>query len=207
MIKTLIFDFGDVFINLDKEATVKSIVRRFGSFSLTSEIESINSNYETGQLSNNDFISFYKDYFKTEDEDFLMEAWNSIILDFPEYRLNFLKSLAESQRYKLILLSNTNALHIEKVIENMTLDRYMEFKSCFDRFYLSHEIGLRKPDPAIFQFVIAENNLKVEECFYIEDTPEHTISAFQFGIRYWTIIPGKEDVVHLFNKYQQLFTT
>lgn len=207
MIKTLIFDFGDVFINLDKEATVKHISKRFGAFSLTSEIDSINNQYETGQLSTKDFIAFYKDYFKTEDEAFLVKAWNSIILDFPEYRLNFIKSLAESQRYKLILLSNTNALHIEKVIENMSLDRYMEFKSCFDKFYLSHEIGSRKPDTAIFQFVIAENNLKVEECFYIEDTAEHTISAFQLGIRYWNIIPGKEDVVLLFKKYQHLFTT
>src|SRR5699024_11116768 len=120
----------------------------------------------------------------------------------PKYRFDFLKKLSEEKRYKLILLSNTNALHIESVAANIPF--FEEFLNCFDQVYYSHEIFLRKPDPAIFEFVLSENHLKPEECFFIDDLKENTLAAEQMGIKSWRLNPEKEDVIELFDKFPEL---
>jgi putative hydrolase of the HAD superfamily len=113
--------------------------------------------------------------------------------------LTFIEHLASLKKYKLILLSNTNELHIEQVIENMSFDRYLRFKNCFDQFYLSHEIKLRKPDHSIYEFVLIKNNLIAKNCFFIDDTKENTDAASILGIRAWNNNPKNEDVIDLFN--------
>ena len=206
MIKALIFDFGDVFINLDKDATVREITKYFGPFEVTTSMDHINMAYEKGLITTKAFLNFYKDYFKTNDTSVLAYAWNAIILDFPEARLRFIETLSKETTYKLILLSNTNTLHIEKVIENMTPKRYERFKACFHKFYLSHEIHYRKPDADIYNFVLQENGLLASECFFIDDTKANTDTASRLGIHSWNINPLNEDITQLFKIYESLFT-
>ncbi len=198
MINTLIFDFGDVFINLDKHA-IKRSLSKLGVSTITNEMLEIAMNYEKGLISTDVFItSFTKRFPMISNKEFTI-AWNSIILDFPEHRLTFIEHLASLKKYKLILLSNTNELHIEQVIENMSLDRYLRFKNCFDQFYLSHEIKLRKPDHSIYEFVLIKNKLIAKNCFFIDDTKENTDAASELGIRTWNNNPKNEDVIDLFN--------
>ena len=198
MINTLIYDFGDVFINLDKPAIERSM-NKLGISTITNEMLEIAMNYEKGLISTDVFItSFTKKFPMISNKEFTI-AWNSIILDFPEHRLTFIEHLASLKKYKLILLSNTNELHIEQVIENMSLDRYLRFKNCFDQFYLSHEIKLRKPDHSIYEFVLIKNNLIAKNCFFIDDTKENTDAASILGIRAWNNNPKNEDVIDLFN--------
>ena len=90
--------------------------------------------------------------------------------------------MAASKEYQLILLSNTNDLHIEKVIENMTEERFLRFKKCFDAFYLSQEIHFRKPNTAIYKFVLTSHKLKPNECFFVDDTLENISTAKNLGI-------------------------
>jgi putative hydrolase of the HAD superfamily len=130
-------------------------------------------------------------------------AWNFILKDFPKYRLDFIKRLSGSGSYQLILLSNTNELHIQFIKEHFSF--YEEFKSCFHQFYLSHEIHMRKPDRSIFDFVLRENSLNAEECLFIDDTKENTDVAAAMGIKTWTIDENSEDVVDLFKIKKHLF--
>jgi len=204
MIKTIIFDFGDVFIDLDKEAPFIKM-EKLGITSFTEEMIETNKQYETGRISTSEFIEFYRTEFPNVSEKELTEAWNSIILYFPEYRLDFLEKLAASKKYKLILLSNTNDLHIKKVIENMTIEMYVRFQKCFDAFYLSQEIHFRKPNADIYQFVLNTHNLTAEECFFIDDTSENTDTAKELGINTWNINPKTEDIINLFNIHSELF--
>ena len=204
MIKTLIFDFGDVFINLDKEATSTEL-QKLGISSLSKEMLQINILYETGKINTDAFLNSYLKLFPEFSSEQLSKAWNAIILDFPEYRLKFIEALSKSEKFKLILLSNTNLLHIEKVIDNMSLKRYLRFKNCFDAFYLSQEIHLRKPNTDIYSFVLDTHNLIPEECFFIDDTFENTESAKQLGIHIWNINPKREDIIELFSKRKELF--
>ncbi len=202
MIKTIIFDFGDIFINLDKPATLRELekhkVNKFSETILTCNLE-----YEKGLITTTDFLNHYKSEFGHLGENEIINSWNAILVDFPEYRLEFIKNLSAENKYQLILLSNTNEIHIQWVKENVPF--YEEFRNCFDAFYLSHEINFRKPDAAIYEFVLAKHALKPEECLFIDDAEENTRSAAALGIKTWNLNPAKEDVVDLFTIKSELF--
>ena len=203
MINTLIFDFGDVFINLDKQGALSNALQLFKMDALDEAMITINTAYETGDISTQDFIAFYRKKFAHLNDEQIISAWNFIIKDFPKYRLEFIQQLAKKQSYQLILLSNTNSMHIDYIKNSVPF--YDRFKSCFDAFYLSHEIHLRKPEREIFDFVIDENNLTPKNCLFIDDTAENTLAASQLGINVWNIDESKEDIIDLFKINAHLF--
>ena len=203
MIKTLIFDFGDVFINLDKVGAMKNALNLFQLKEFSPEMIACNEAYEQGQMPSEAFIAFYKNAFPNLSETEILDAWNYILRDFPIHRLEFLKQLASDKKYQLILLSNTNALHIEWIQDRVSF--YNDFKLQFDQFYLSHEIQLRKPNHSIYQFVLDQNNLKPETCLFIDDTEENTLAASELDIHTWHINPRTDDIVNLFNIKKDLF--
>ena len=198
-IKNIIFDFGDVFINLDKTATAKAMVP-YGIEQLTPELDVLFKEYEQGLVDTNNFLVQVAIHFPKADSHYLIDAWNSILLDFPEHRLVFLENLVAQNRYKLFLLSNTNDLHIKCVQQQMGMDRYERFKKAFDQFYLSHEMGMRKPNRDIFEFVLDQNNLKPEETIFVDDTQENTDAASKLGIHTWHLKIGEEEVTQI-NRY------
>jgi glucose-1-phosphatase len=202
MIKTIIFDFGDVFVNLDKPATLKEL-QSYNIEKLSEELIKTNIAYEKGLITSEAFVNSYTSEYSTLESNQIINSWNAILIDFPEYRFHFLKKLAEKKNYQLILLSNTNEIHIDWIKENVPF--FEDFKNCFDAFYLSHEINLRKPDLDIYQFVLNKHNLKAVECLFIDDTKENTEAAAQLGIHTWNIEPTREDIIDLFTAKQELF--
>ena len=167
------------------------------------DLIAINTLYEQGLISSEEFVEFYTDNFPELSEKDIIDAWNFILKDFPKERLAFLQKLKEENKFKLILLSNTNELHINWVKEHVSF--YEEFKTCFDQFYLSHEINLRKPNDDIYQFVLKQNKLKAEECLFIDDTKDNTDTASTLGIHIWNIDETKENVINLFSIKEDLF--
>jgi glucose-1-phosphatase len=204
MIKTIIFDFGDVFINLDKPAIERELLK-LGVSEITDKMYQLASQHEKGLITTKDITNFFRNQFPNISESNFANAWNAIILDFPEHRLEFIEKLSGENKYNLILLSNTNALHIKKVIETMGIERYNRFKDCFSQFYLSHEIHLSKPSSEIFNFVLSENNISAKTCLFIDDTKIHTEAAAQLGINVWNINPNTEDIIHLFKIKKEFF--
>ncbi len=203
MIKTIIFDFGNVFINLDLEGALQYALNTFKIQSLSDEMIAFNSLYEQGLVSTDEFLEFYTENFSKLSKEKLIEVWNFMLKDFPEHRLDFLKELKASSKYKLILLSNTNELHINWIKQHVSF--YNDFKNCFDAFYLSHEIHLVKPNKNIFEFVLNENKLKKDECLFIDDNKDNINTAESMAIKTWQINPKTEDVVNLFNIKNCLF--
>lgn len=53
----------------------------------------------------------------------------------------------------------------------------------FDKAYMSHRIGLRKPMPEVFQYVLNDNGLQPEHTLFIDDSPQHIATADALGIR------------------------
>jgi FMN phosphatase YigB (HAD superfamily) len=198
MIKNIVFDFGDIFINLDKIG-FKAALQKLGISHESEEMLPILQQYEMGLISTKDFIAYFQEKLHIPSEK-LVEVWNSILLDFPTKRLKFIQELSESKKYRLFLLSNTNDLHISWVQKSWGMALYNAFKVCFEQFYLSHEINFRKPNNTIYEFVLNTNNLIAEETLFIDDTKENTDAAHLLGIHVWNLVPGKEDVLELFTK-------
>lgn len=196
MINNIIFDFGDVFLNLDKTAVYQDLseaeLKRIGE-----RMYPLNCAIETGKISDHQFLTGLEEILPGRKAEELRSRWNAMLLDFPEHRLEYLEHLSSTNDYRLFLLSNTNALHIEHVRDAMGDTRYKRFQNCFEAFYLSHEIGLRKPDAEVFEFVLENHGLKPEQTLFIDDTPENTEAAAALGIQTWNLRPGKEDITEL----------
>jgi glucose-1-phosphatase len=203
MIKNIVFDFGNVFLNLDIDGAIQNALKLFKLKKIPEEMTAVNSLFEQGLISSEEFIEFYSENFPNIPEQELIDNWNFMLKDFPKHRLDFLKELRKSSDYKLILLSNTNEIHIDWVKEHIPF--YEEFKNCFDKFYLSHEIALRKPNANIFEFVLNENNIEAKNTLFIDDVAENINSAKKIGYHVWHINPKIEDITTLFKTKKDLF--
>ena len=196
MIQNIIFDFGGVFINLDTDAVTEGL-NSYGLTAPGAELISLSEQYEKGEVDSKTFLKRVQKGIPGSQQERIRQIWNATIADFPLSRLDFLLKLKELGRYRMFLLSNTNALHIEQVQENMGTDIFDRFRGCFDAFYLSHEIGMRKPDPEIFSFVLDKNGLEPEQTLFIDDTKEHVESAAGLGINTWHLDVHKECILEL----------
>lgn len=202
MIKTIIFDFGDVFLDLDKAATYKEL-EKMEIKALPENFILKNQQYEKGLITSKEFIDSYCNSYPQLSKKSFTNSWNAILLKFPKHRLRFLQRLSKEKKYRLILLSNTNDIHIDWVKQNV--DFFEDFKECFDAFYLSQELNLRKPEPSVFQFVLEKHQLIPEETLFIDDTFENTTAAAKLGFHVWNIDPSQQDVTDLFKIKKELF--
>lgn len=197
MINAIIFDFGDIFINLDKPATISGL-QKLGMKEWNKELDQLNLSFETGSISPEDFIGGFQKQLPNASKEDILRAWNAVLADFPFYRLEFLQEL--SKKYRLFLLSNTDSIHINTFEEKSGISFYKDFYACFEKVYFSFDIGMRKPDPKIYQFVLDQNNLIADNTLFVDDKTENTDSAATLGIKVWNLQVGKEDVVDLFTK-------
>ena len=195
MIDTIIFDFGDIFINLDKDATPLAL-KNLGLKEWNSNLDALNLDFEKGKISEMEFIMGLQNYIPNASIHQIREAWNAILLDFPLYRLEFLQML--SQKYRLFLLSNTDSIHIERFQHRAGISFYRDFYQCFEKVYFSFELGMRKPDSAIFEFVIKEHNLLPKNTLFVDDNLQNIESAEKLGLQVWHLQKGEEDVIDLF---------
>ena len=186
-IKNIIFDLGGVILNIDykrpqeefKKLGIKDVETLY---SKQNQVELFDL-LETGKISEKEFVQKIKESSDLEISDSeIITAWNSILLEFPLRRLQILQQL--QLHYNIYLLSNTNEIH-EKAFNEMLKIQcgYPSLALFFDRVYLSHRVGLRKPDPKIFELVINENNLKIEETLFIDDSLQHIESASKLGLK------------------------
>lgn len=197
MIDTIIFDFGDVFINLDKEASLNEL-KKLGLSEWNSDLEELNQEFERGKISEVQFMIGLKKLIPNASIDDLRTAWNSVLIDFPLHRLEFLEQL--KRKYRLFLLSNTDEIHIAKFEHKVGITFAREFYQCFEKVYFSFEIRMRKPDPEIFNYIVKKHEISAKRTLFIDDKKENTDIAASLGMQVWNIIPGTEDVVELFER-------
>lgn len=197
MINAIIFDFGDVFINLDKQATQDQL-KQLGLSEWNQELDEINVAFEKGNCTQEEFLIGFQKQLPQASHDEILAAWNAVLLDFPLYRLEFLQLLAK--KYRLFLLSNTDAIHINTFEQKTGSSFYGAFYQCFEKVYFSFEVGMRKPDAEIYQHVLHQNELSPKRTLFVDDKKENTDAAQALGLQVWHLQVGKEDVVDLFEK-------
>jgi FMN phosphatase YigB (HAD superfamily) len=197
MINAIIFDFGDVFINLDKQAT-RNAFQKLGLSQWNEDLDHLNIQFETGQISREDFLLGIQKHIPNASINEILKAWNAILLDFPLYRLEFLQML--SKKYRLFLLSNTDAIHIETFEQKSGISFYSDFYQCFEKVHFSFEVGMRKPNHEVYNYVLNKHELSAKRTLFIDDKKENTDAALELGFQVWNLQVGKEDVVDLFDK-------
>jgi FMN phosphatase YigB (HAD superfamily) len=196
-LKNIIFDFGDILINLDKNAVAEGFIN-LGLIEWNKDLQLLNLAFEKGQISECEFLVGIKKHIPNVRLDAIKEVWNSILKDFPLYRLEFLEGIKD--KYNLYLLSNTDFIHIQRVREDVGEAFYHRFINCFEKVYYSFEMKMRKPDAEIYEFVLKEQNLDPTETLFIDDRKDNIEAAAALGIQTWHLQVGEEDVVELEKK-------
>ena len=64
---------------------------------------------------------------------------------------------------------------------------------------MSYEIGMRKPDAEIFEFVLAQNKLVPSQTLFVDDSIQHVEAAKKLGINAYWLDVKKESITDIFN--------
>ena len=154
--------------------------------------------FEKNQITIDEFCDEVRKVLDTPLSDVqILEAWNTLIVAAPMEHAMLLKRL--SNRYNLYLLSNSdvvNADYFRKYVgANMGNDL---FQTAFRKVFFSCELGLRKPEPAVFQTILVKEKLRATETLLIDDCKKHTEGASFTGLNTIWLEKGK-DVSELFD--------
>jgi HAD superfamily hydrolase (TIGR01509 family) len=197
--KAIIFDLGAVILNINYQNTIdefnKLEVKNSINFYSKKIQTDLFNQIETGVISSNEFLKALQKETKNANITQVEQAWNAMLLDLPQERIQLIKKLKNN--HTIYLLSNTNAIHIDAFKERLGNTKWLAFCELFDKMYLSHELGLRKPNVKIFEYVLKEQKLKAEEVLFIDDSPQHIASAKKLGIHCHHLLDD-EDIISLF---------
>ena len=199
-IDNIIFDLGNVILDIDYLSTIKAFekigIENASILYSKSSQTKIFDQLETGKIAKEDFILEIQNITPKASKSETINAWNAIIKDLPESRIDILKNLKD--KFSIFLLSNTNSIHIDYIVRKIGVGKYDEFYNLFDKVYYSHEVKLRKPDPNIFKLVINENNLKIKNTLFIDDSIQHINSAKKLGLQTYHLNNSIESLETIF---------
>jgi putative hydrolase of the HAD superfamily len=179
MIKTIIFDLGKVIIPFDFQRGYDRMAPlcAYPAAEIPERLRTCDlvTRFESGQVEPEQFVRELSAILelKTEYADFC-EIWSSIFL--PETLIPEDMLLRLRERYRLLLLSNTNAIHWDMITQNYPLLRH------FDHHVLSFRVGALKPSLKIYEEALKHAQCRPEECFFTDDIPAYVEGARQLGI-------------------------
>ncbi len=171
-IKNLLFDFGGVIISLNKQNAI-NIFRELGIKNIDDYLSEFRQSgifleYEEGKLTRDEFTrEFNKLAGKEVPVEKIDEGWLGFLVGIPDYKYQLLKDLRK--KYKVYLLSNTNPAVMNWAESEDFSPTKEPITAFFDKCYYSFQLGVAKPDKAIFDLVIADSGIKPEETLFLDD--------------------------------------
>ncbi|TLX71670.1 HAD family phosphatase [Labilibacter sediminis] len=194
-IKNIIFDWGGVITNIDYGATINAFekygIENFEEYYSKTHQSELFILHETGQISPDEFrASLIKETRVPISDEELDSAWMAMLKETPFENIELLESL--KNKYRLFLLSNTNAIHVKRysevLKEKLGLDNGLS--DLFEEVYYSHEVGMKKPDVKIFKYLMEENKLKPSETLFIDNSIQNIDAAKSLGLKTIQLIDG-----------------
>ncbi len=192
--KAIIFDLGNVLLPIDLDKTYAA----FSAYSSLNEVEIgsiIIENqlwvpYESGLQTDIEFREYLRLHLdlSISDLDF-DEAFSALLLDFHPGVYEWIASLRSE--YHLILLSNTSSIHAERFMKVPLGPMGQNLFTLFHHVYYSFEMGLVKPDPAIYHRVLTEQGLMPSQVLFFDDNLANINSAKSIGIDSYLIDPKR----------------
>lgn len=194
---TLIFDFGGVLYNIDYYETTRELSK------LSSKPDILNSlthlkildlpaQFEKGNISEKSFRNYLRNEYFIDSSDYEIDkAWNAMLLGIKHESFDFIYSLR--QKYRLVLLSNTNSIHYDYFINECS-----QLMNLFDHVLLSYKIGMRKPDLDIYQYALQISESLAEKTLFIDDSEPNIRGAEMANMHTYHFTPDKQlsDLLH-----------
>jgi len=179
VVKTILFDIGNVLVPFDFKlgyariaplcgCAPEEIPRRIRATGLVPR-------FEIGEVPAERFVAELSRALNLNmPYDDFCELWSSIFLPNTLVPESMLLTLRE--RYRLLVLSNTNPLHFGIVKAGYPVLGH------FDDYVLSYLVGAAKPSPKIYQEAIARAQCAPEECFFTDDIQINVDAAKEAGM-------------------------
>ncbi|HYK87360.1 MAG TPA: HAD family phosphatase [Acidobacteriota bacterium] len=196
--RCILLDLGQVLVGFD--------FRRFGEWimaltGLNSEqlrsamtANGLAHKYETGLLEDTDF---HREVCRRVKTDIpwhqFIDAWNDIFFPTPLISEDLVVTL--SRRCTLWVVSNTNRIHFDFI-----QTRYSHLLRHFAGFILSHEVGLAKPDPAIYRLALEKAGVEAREALFVDDQPANVEAARGVGIDSFQFLNPDQFVHELYSR-------
>ena len=173
--KLFIFDIGEVFVKLDPVSRDRAVARNGDEnppFRYSDIPEAILRDVRLGRSTEADYAQRLATIFGVS-PDHIYAAEHAYVAEGYREFTDFVRGLR--RRHRVVCLSNNQPIHWRHIEQNLLGRGY------FDREYLSHEMGLEKPDPTIFREVSEAEQSSQKEVFYIDDMEENVIAAREIG--------------------------
>jgi putative hydrolase of the HAD superfamily len=186
-IKNIIFDWGGVITDLHFDVT-KNAFLELGLAIFDETVphdpnDSLFIPFETGKISPSEFHDKIRNLSKVYlSDDIIDNAWCALLGELPVERWEILEKAAKY--FRTFILSNTNAIHqpyyygkIEKLYGTYG------YAHLFEKTYFSFELGLRKPNADIFEYVLKDSGIDPSETMFIDDFEENILTAKSLGFQ------------------------
>ncbi|MBO4985196.1 MAG: HAD family phosphatase [Bacteroides sp.] len=199
-IKNLVFDFGGVLIDLDRQRCLDNF-ERLGMPDVPAMLDVCHQQgfflqHEKGLIDAAEFRERIREQIGKPVTDAEIDAaWNSFLVGIPSYKLDMLLELR--QHYVVYLLSNTNDIHWEWSVKHAFHYKSFHVEDFFEEIFLSYEMKMAKPDKEIFQCLLEKTGIDPQETFFIDDSEANCLMAQSLGISTYTP-KAHEDWRHLF---------
>ena len=193
LVKNIIFDLGNILYDIDFEIMYKRFhelgIPNFENHFTLNQSDPLFFDLEKGFIDEVTFCSRFNQLYNLSlNKDQIIEAWNSLLIGFREKSLDWLKS--NQSNFSLFLYSNTNQPHQDYFLAQYTREIGGDFNTLFKKPYYSHEMGMRKPDPASFQYILDQEGLRAAETLFIDDNEPNVLGAASVGLQVLYLQPG-----------------
>lgn len=180
----VVLDFGGVLYDIDHDRTAAAF-SKLGLKGFSKEFRhgaqgALFDQLECGTISNEAFLLALRN--RCSDGATLEEvraAWNALLIGLKPQAVDWVRMLSE--RFDLLMFSNTNDIHAAHFEQDILRSRSRSFSDAFRQIIYSHRLGLRKPSPAAFQKVADLYDLNPKRTLFIDDTQENVAGALQAG--------------------------
>lgn len=200
-IEVLLFDLGNVILPFNHYQIAEKLVpftkardfqdpKKIFSYLFDYGKGAIND-YETGKISTPAFFQLVKEHLQlTLSFEEFQPIWNDIFWENEEVS-EIIRSLRGRKR--LGLLSNTNPLHFHYILSKFPVVKEL------DQWFLSHEVGFKKPAKEIFVKAIEWAGVDSKKILFIDDMMTHVEVAVSLGMQalhFTSVQPLKEILFH-----------
>lgn len=133
--------------------------------------------YERGHISNEHFATLLCQQLDIAlGYEQFVAGWQAVFIDVRPEVITLIHQL-QQQGNRTVILANTNALHY-----NYWLSHYPQIAQTTNTLYLSQEMGLRKPETAIYQQVLQQEKVETHQAVYFDDELINIEAAQALGI-------------------------
>jgi putative hydrolase of the HAD superfamily len=192
-VKNIIFDLGNVLYDIDFNIMYDQFrelgIPDFQNHYTLNQSDELFFDLEKGFIDEVAFCNRFNQLYNLSlSHDQIIKAWNSLLKGYRKESMDWVK--ANQQKFPMFLFSNTNQIHFDFFIPQFEREIGGDFEQLFKTPYYSHKMGMRKPDPASFQYILDQEGLIAAETLFIDDNEPNVIAAASVGLKVLYLQPG-----------------